>query len=99
GQPLRKSQLEEFLKICRDAAQQLVANLHRAGDLVQSFKQVAVDRSQGEMRKFDLSEATEQIVISLRPALKQSPIEVELDIAPDLSVTTYAGSYGQVLTN
>src|SRR5215218_563134 len=34
--PLRRSQLEEFVKTSRDAAQQLVANLHRAGELIQS---------------------------------------------------------------
>ncbi len=37
---LRRSQLEEFVRTSRDAAQQLVANLHRAGELIQSFKQV-----------------------------------------------------------
>ena len=34
--------------------QQLVANLHRAGELIQSFKQVAVDRSHAERRQFSL---------------------------------------------
>ncbi len=99
GRPLRKSQLEEFLRICRDAGQQLVANLHRAGDLVQSFKQVAVDRSQAEVRQFDLSEATDQIVASLRPVLKKAPVIVDIDIPPDLVLSTYAGAYGQILTN
>ena len=42
---LRRSQLEEFVQASRDASQQLVANLQRAGELIQSFKQVAVDRS------------------------------------------------------
>ena len=52
---LRKSQLEEFVRSSRDAAGQLVANLHRAGELIQSFKQVAVDRSHAERRQFSLS--------------------------------------------
>ncbi|HWL30734.1 MAG TPA: HAMP domain-containing sensor histidine kinase [Xanthobacteraceae bacterium] len=99
GQPLRKSQLDEFLRLCRDATQQLVANLNRAGELIQSFKQVAVDRSHGEMRQFNLSEATEQIVTSLRPALKQKPVTVTVEVPPVLLVNTYAGAYGQVLTN
>ena len=51
---LRRSKLEEFVNASRDAAQQLVANLHRAGELIQSFKQVAVDRSHAERRQFDL---------------------------------------------
>src|ERR1041384_2134878 len=44
-EPLRRSKLDEFVKSARDAASQLVGNLHRAGELIQSFKQVAVDRS------------------------------------------------------
>ncbi len=67
---LRRSQLEEFVRTSRDAAQQLVSNLHRAGELIQSFKQVAVDRSHAERRQFSLSEATDQIIASLRPVLK-----------------------------
>ena len=43
--PVRRSLLAEFTDGCRDAANQLVANLQRAGELIQSFKQVAVDRS------------------------------------------------------
>ena len=62
---LRRSQLEEFVRSSRDAAQQLVANLHRAGELIQSFKQVAVDRSHAERRQFSLGEATDQIIASL----------------------------------
>src|SRR6202008_2008150 len=46
--PLRRSRLQEFLEGGRDAANQLVVNLQRAGELVQSFKQVAVDRSHAE---------------------------------------------------
>ncbi len=62
---LRRSQLEEFVRASRDASQQLVANLQRAGELIQSFKQVAVDRSHAERRQFILNEATDQIIASL----------------------------------
>jgi signal transduction histidine kinase len=97
--PLRRSQLEEFLKVCADAAQQLVGNLTRAGELIASFKQVAVDRSHAERRLFDLHEATEQIVASLRPVLKKSPVTLEINVPEGLMVDSFPGSYGQVLTN
>ncbi len=71
-EPLRRSKLEEFVQSCKDASNQLVANLQRAGELIQSFKQVAVDRSHAERRQFDLKEATDQIVASLRPVLRKS---------------------------
>ena len=96
---LRRSQLEEFVRTSRDAAQQLVANLHRAGELIQSFKQVAVDRSHAERRQFGLSEATDQIIASLRPVLKKAAIALSVDVPEGLIIDGYPGSYGQILTN
>ncbi len=97
--PLRRSRLDEFLEGGRDAASQLVANLQRAGELVQSFKQVAVDRSHAERRQFDLKESTDQIVASLRPVLKKSQIALTVDVPPGILMDSYPGAYGQVLTN
>jgi len=77
----------------------LVANLHRAGELIQSFKQVAVDRSHAERRQFSLAEATDQIVASLRPVLKKSAIALSVDVPEGLLIDGYPGSYGQILTN
>jgi signal transduction histidine kinase len=96
---LRRSQLEEFVRSSREAAAQLVANLNRAGELIQSFKQVAVDRSHAERRRFLLKEATDQIIASLRPVLKKSKIGLVLDMSEGLAVDGYPGSYGQILTN
>src|SRR6266700_3393275 len=97
--PLRRSRLDEFLEGGRDAATQLVGNLQRAGELVQSFKQVAVDRSHADRRPFDLRESTDQIVASLRPLLKKSQITLTIDVPAGISMDSYPGSYGQVLTN
>jgi signal transduction histidine kinase len=97
--PLRRSRLDEFLEGGRDAAQQLVTNLQRAGELVQSFKQVAVDRSHADRRQFDLRESTDHIVASLRPVLKKSRIALTLDVPHGIIMDSYPGSYGQVLTN
>jgi signal transduction histidine kinase len=97
--PLRRSRLDEFLESGRDAANQLVANLQRAGELVQSFKQVAVDRSHAERRQFDLRESTDHIVTSLRPVLRKSQIALTIDMPAGIAMESYPGSYGQVLTN
>jgi signal transduction histidine kinase len=96
---LRRSRLKDFVAGVRDAADQLVANLQRAGELVQSFKQVAVDRSHAERRVFDLKEATEQILSSLRLGLKKRQIALVVDIAPGVALDSYPGPYGQIVTN
>ena len=96
----RRSQLVEFADSCRDGADQLVANLQRAGDLIQSFKQVAVDRHHAERRTFDLKLVTEQIVASVRPGLpKPRRDSIALEVPSDITMGSYPGAYGQVLTN
>jgi signal transduction histidine kinase len=97
--PLRRSRLDDFLETGRDAANQLVANLQRAGELVQSFKQVAVDRSHADRRQFDLRESTDHIVASLRPVLRKAQIALTIDMPPGILMDSYPGAYGQVLTN
>jgi signal transduction histidine kinase len=96
---IRRSRLDEFIAGSKDAANQLVANLNRAADLIQSFKQVAVDRSHAERRIFDLKEATDQIVASLRPALKRSAVSLTVEVPQGITMDSYPGPYGQVLTN
>jgi signal transduction histidine kinase len=66
---------------------------------VQSFKQVAVDRSHAERREFDLRESTDQIVASLRPVLRKSQIALTVDVPSGITMESYPGAYGQVLTN
>lgn len=97
--PLRRTRLEDFVNASQDAARQLVANLHRAGELIQSFKQVAVDRSHAERRKFNLREATDQIIASVRPVLRKAPVTLRIDVPDGLVIDGYPGSYGQILTN
>jgi signal transduction histidine kinase len=97
--PVRRSLLLEFAGSCRDAADQLVANLHRAGELIRSFKQVAVDGSQAERRPFDLKVVTEQVVTSVRPGLPKSQYAFALEMPSDILLNSYPGAYGQILTN
>jgi PAS domain S-box-containing protein len=96
---LRRSRLTEFLETSRDASGQLVANLNRAAELIQSFKQVAADRNYSDQRTFDLGDLTEQVVMSLRPGLRKHHLALNVDCQPNLSMNSYPGPYGQVLTN
>jgi PAS domain S-box-containing protein len=96
---LRRSSLNEFLNTCRSASSQLVANLNRAAELIQSFKQVAADRNYSDQRSFDLADLTEQVVMSLRPGLRKHNLTLTVDCQPNLMMNSYPGPYGQVLTN
>ena len=96
---VRRSSLNEFLESSRDASSQLVANLNRAAELIQSFKQVAADRNYSDQRAFDLGDLTEQVVMSLRPGLRKHNLTLNVDCQPNLTMNSYPGPYGQVLTN
>jgi PAS domain S-box-containing protein len=96
---LKRSSLNEFLETSRDASSQLVANLNRAAELITSFKQVAADRNYSDQRTFDLGDLTEQVVMSLRPGLRKHNLSLTVDCQPNLTMNSYPGPYGQVLTN
>jgi PAS domain S-box-containing protein len=96
---LRRSSLNEFVESNRDAASQLVANLNRAAELIQSFKQVAADRNYSDKRVFDLADLTEQVVMSLKPGLRKQNLALSVDCEPNLIMNSFPGPYGQVLTN
>lgn len=96
---IRRSALNEFLDGVKEASLQLTANLNRASELVQSFKQVAADRSHLERRRFNLGELTEQVIVGLRPELRKRGLALELMCEPDLDMTSLPGPYGLVVSN
>ncbi len=96
---IRRSSLTDFLQASRDASSQLVANLNRAAELIASFKQVAADRNYSDQRTFDLGDLTEQVVMSLRPGLRKHRLTLNVECEPNLTMNSYPGPYGQVLTN
>ena len=53
---MKRSQLEKFLDIAMQSSSMVLSNLNRAADLIQSFKQVAVDQSTEDKRTFKLKQ-------------------------------------------
>lgn len=96
---IRRSAFNDFLENVRDASVQLIANLNRASELVQSFKQVAADRSRLDRRRFDIAELTEQVLVGLRPELRKRGLVLEVTCEPELVMTSLPGPYGLVLSN
>jgi PAS domain S-box-containing protein len=96
---LKRSSLNEFVDAVRDGSAQLQESLNRAAGLIQSFKQVASDRNNSDLRSFDLGDLTEQVAMGLRPALPKHGVTLNVQCEQGLSISSYPGSYGQVLTN
>lgn len=74
-------------------------NLRRAADLVKAFKSVAVDQSSAEARLFSLYDYIQDILLSLRPKLKRTPHNIELDVNPVIELYCDPGIFSQIVTN
>lgn len=96
---LRRSALETYVRRCREGTELTQRSLHRASELVQSFKQVAVDQSSERKRTFMLDDMLHEVVDTLRPNIKGKPQTIRLDIASGLQMESYPGPLGQVVIN
>lgn len=96
---LKKSDLERFLEECRETSDLLSNNLDRAARLVSSFKQVAVDQSSEEKRRINLRNYVDEILSSLLPKYKKTPVEVHNDIETNVELTLEPGALSQIVTN
>ncbi len=96
---LRRSTLADFLATAREAAQVLNRNLQRAAELVGSFKQLAVDQSSYQRRRFELAEVLQEVVLALSPTLRRSAVLLQHEVAPGLVLDSYPGPLSQVLVN
>jgi signal transduction histidine kinase len=99
GNRLTRSQLADFQQILRDTASLILSNASRAAELVQSFKQVAVDQASAERRRFDLHTYIDEVLVSLAPRLRQEPHQIQVDCPLNVMMDSYPGALSQILTN
>jgi len=96
---LRRSDLDAFLQSATTASDIGARNLYRAADLIASFKQVAVDQTSDQRRRFHLAEVVREIVVTLQPTLRRTPYTIVTSVADDIELDSFPGALGQVLTN
>ncbi|HVT35166.1 MAG TPA: ATP-binding protein [Nevskiaceae bacterium] len=96
---LKRSDLEGFIATADESTRIILKNLQRAADLIHSFKQVAVDQTSGERRRFGLKSYIDEVLLSLGPRLKATGHSVLVDCPGDLVLDSYPGALAQILTN
>ena len=94
---LRRADLEQLSADGADGTRLLLRNLEAAASLIGSFKQVAVDRTSSNRRRFELLPIIEEVVSTLR--YKTKTVELQLRVEAGLSLDSYPGAIGQVLVN
>ncbi|HEX8613052.1 MAG TPA: ATP-binding protein [Telluria sp.] len=99
GPGLRRSELAAYIGDARKAAELVMRGLHSAADLVASFKQVAVDRTTEQRRRFQLHQVTHEIVATMMNRIRASSHRIGFDVQEGIELDSYPGPFGQVITN
>lgn len=99
GNTLKRSQLGSFIETAAETLEITMANLMRAAELVASFKQVAVDQSSEDHRRFNFKTYLSEILLSLKHEYKRTKHRIEVTGAEDIEIDSYPGAFSQVVTN
>jgi ligand-binding sensor domain-containing protein/signal transduction histidine kinase len=90
---------ERFLESANTAALMLTQNTGRAAALINSFKQVAVDKCAISQREFDVAEYLKEVIRSLQPELNRRNCQLQLLSDPGITLFADAGSLAQLVTH
>ncbi len=96
---LRRSELDAWVADSQEMADLIGRACMRAGELIISFKQVAVDQTSEQRRTFDLRTLVEDNVDALRPSFRQVPWVITTDIPASAQCDSYPGPLGQIIVN
>lgn len=96
---IKQSEFEKYLADNQEAGELVQRNLIRAGELMHAFKQVAVDQISEQSRTIDLQHYIDEILISLKPCYKDSPITIQNEVLSGIKLHIVPGAIAQIITN
>jgi signal transduction histidine kinase len=99
GPGLRRSELAAFIADAQKAAALVMRGLTSAADLVNSFKQVAVDRTTEQRRFFNLQQVCHEIIATMMNRIRAANHSIEMSVSDTIGMDSYPGPFGQVITN
>ena len=99
GDRLTRAEFERHAAETAEPAHTLLTPLGRAAELIQSFRQVAVDQSHRERRRFRVAKYLDEIMTSLSPELKRTSHQVLVRCPVDLEMVAPPGVLYQIVTN
>ncbi len=99
GPGLRRSDLDTYLADAVAAHALVMRGLTSAADLVNSFKQVAVDRTSEQRRRFDLRQVAGEVIATMMNRVRAGGHCLEADVPEAVAMDSYPGPLGQVIAN
>ncbi|NGZ05664.1 MAG: GAF domain-containing protein [Magnetococcales bacterium] len=87
------------LRVVGEVSVLVVRNLHRASELIKSFKRASIDQSSEAVRDYKVCEVVGDVLMSLSNAFKKTAIEIRHECPEGLRVIGIPGYLNQILTN
>ncbi|MBC3875534.1 ATP-binding protein [Undibacterium flavidum] len=98
-QKLTRSLLDKHVDFIIRGSDVLVSNLKRSAQLVQGFKQLALDRATEQQRIFVLVEVIDEVMLAMAPILRRTPHQLRIEVPHDLQMHSYPGPLTQIIVN
>jgi signal transduction histidine kinase/purine-cytosine permease-like protein len=97
--PLDDALQQRYLHDADASARLMLSNAQRIAQLVQNFKQLAVDRIVEAPQPLDLRELVQATLHTLQPKVDEAGVAVQLDIPAGVNLQSYPLALAQLLTN
>ena len=98
-QKLTKRSVDDFIRNAQQSVDLLTNNLARASELMNSYKQIAVDQMSDKIRMINMAKYLDEIIQSLHPRLKKTNHTIKVNCPTDIEIYSQAGAIAQIFTN
>lgn len=99
NQQLKNSALKTYFNTAIRGSHLILKNLERAAELIQSFKQVAVNQNNLNKRSFVVTKYLKEVLFSLKPHLKKTRHQVTVNGDEQIQINSYPEAFSQIVAN
>ncbi len=96
---ITKTRFLEYTQQATLTSQIILSNLKKAANIINSFKQIAVDQSSEAVREFKIREYIDEILLSLHSKIKTTKHKIQVECTENYTLYNYPGAFSQILTN
>ena len=96
---MSKSELTKYFSSTLESSELILKHLLQTADLVRSFKMVSADQTAHKKRVFNVKSYLEDIVLSLKPKMKNTPHQITINCDNDIEIDSFPGALAQIITN
>ena len=94
-----EEEFHDYINSVSETSKSITLNLNRTKELINSFKDVAVDQAIEEKRDFVVKSYIDEIILSLKSKLRNTRVSIVVDCDNKIVIKSYPGLIAQILIN